>query len=118
MASENKQPEQKPVAVSDPDQYAPSEGWPAGMFPSPIVDEHFNPYEDPQDKLDYYRMAGSQDFILQKTTLDAVRRHSGEPSGYCTMADAAREAAMMIEGSEKRHRVRQAFSRREKREQP
>lgn len=87
----------------------PVEGWPLGMFPSPIAHAGFDPYTNPQDKLDYHRLGGSQDYILQFETMRAQRRLRSEPGSYPDHAQMAAQAVDMVEAHRKRQRISEAF---------
>ena len=52
---------------------APEGGWPQGMFPSPIANEMFNPYANPEDRRIYHLLGGSQDRILEYATVRKIR---------------------------------------------
>lgn len=93
------------------DPNVPQGGWPLGMFPSPIVHAGFDPYTDPQDKLDYYNAGGSQDALLRLETERALRRQEGQPGSYPDHAEMVEHALNMVEEEKKRQRIKDAFRR-------
>lgn len=93
-----------------PDEFAalaPEDGWPLGMFPSEIVSEHFDPYDNPEDRRMYYLLGGNKNEILKRATIKKLREMRGEPGGYSDAAEAIESVQQSSEYLEQKRRIQQ-----------
>jgi hypothetical protein len=102
MANEQKPPETQNFEAED---------LPLGMFPSPIVDEFFDPYENAADRADYIRLGGSQDYILRYATMKKLRELQYEGGSYGDREQMLKEAMDSIDREEAKRRIAEHFRR-------
>lgn len=105
MSNEIQKPSEQPAGNN--------EEFPLGMFPSPVVDEFFDPYENPQDRADYVRLGGSQAAILRYATLRKLRQMQGEPGSYPDTQEMIEEVLQSEEREAANRRIKEYFRRRE-----
>lgn len=84
---------------------------PEVLFPSPIADEYFDPYTDPQDRADYVRLGGSQDTILAYNSVRKIRELQGHGAGYPDREEAIQSILDNQDRKEKQQRIEEAIKR-------
>lgn len=79
----------------------PEREWPAGMFPSPIVTEHFDPYTNLYDREVYMRAEGNPLRILGLTQLERMHDIGAarqEHTDHAESVRSLRESLGAVEG--------------------
>ncbi len=82
---------------------------PEVLFPSPIVDEYFDPYTDAADRADYLRLGGSRDAILIYTSIKKVRELRLTPGAYPDHDATIASVLDSVDHIQRKRRIEQHF---------